>query len=136
MLHDLDSHNGVFVNGLKVRSSPLRVGDKVYFGNVCAHVEAAEFDSRTPVLSESTLMQQSELGVTSRDPSVRSFQTLCQATDLLLTESDEVFFNEVIRGVLELCDAAVSAIFRPQPHTMQPTHIAFAPRRHGAKCRF
>ncbi len=34
IVKDLDSHNGVFINGLKVHSASLRDGDSIQIGNV------------------------------------------------------------------------------------------------------
>lgn len=127
MVHDLDSHNGVFVNGKKVRSGPAGPGDKIYFGNVCAHVTEVESDRPLPSLTESSLMQRAASDADPNGPSAKAFRTLCAVTDLLLTESDEVFFNEVMRHLNDLCGAGVCAIFRPRGDKLDPIHVAFGP---------
>lgn len=127
MVHDLDSHNGVFVNGKKVRSGPAIAGDKIYFGNICAHVSEIESDRALPSLTESSLMQQGSTDAESDGPSAKAFQTLCAVTDLLLTESDEVFFNEVMRHMIDLCAGGICAIFRPRKDNFDPVHVAFGP---------
>ena len=46
-LHDLDSTNGTFVNGRRIRDAHrLRAGDVVQFGNTIWHVVPAEGDGR------------------------------------------------------------------------------------------
>lgn len=108
-VHDLDSHNGVFLNGKKVRSTPLAPGDLVYFGDVCCALEADdgaapgalyEADiNRSSLVSDASSMNETD------DPAVRSLATLIQATDLLLGAADDAFFGDV----LELCRALVHA---------------------------
>jgi transcriptional regulator of acetoin/glycerol metabolism len=44
LIRDLDSKNGVFVNGRKVREAPLRIGDVVRLGAFIAVVEATTLD--------------------------------------------------------------------------------------------
>ncbi|MEW5855303.1 MAG: adenylate/guanylate cyclase domain-containing protein [Myxococcota bacterium] len=38
-VYDLDSHNGVFVNGEKIRSRAVNLGDKIYVGGFCLTLE-------------------------------------------------------------------------------------------------
>lgn len=44
LIRDLDSKNGVFINGKKVREAPLRIGDVVRLGDWLAVVEATTLD--------------------------------------------------------------------------------------------
>ncbi|MFZ9887099.1 MAG: FHA domain-containing protein [Myxococcota bacterium] len=53
-LHDLDSHNGVFVNGKKVRTRTLLPGDLVYFADICCAVEADD-DEKGEVVAAAVL---------------------------------------------------------------------------------
>lgn len=110
-VHDLDSHNGIFLNGKKVRSTPLAPGDLVYFGDVCCALEEDEGAPDTTGtlydadINRSSLVHDAASLRETDDPAVRSLATLIQATDLLLGAADDAFFGEV----LELCRALVSA---------------------------
>ncbi|HEX6272351.1 MAG TPA: sigma 54-interacting transcriptional regulator [Polyangiaceae bacterium] len=44
VIRDLESKNGVFVNGVRVRESPLRAGDVLRLGDACAVVENVAAD--------------------------------------------------------------------------------------------
>ncbi len=110
-VHDLDSHNGVFLNGKKVRSTPLAPGDLVYFGDVCCALEEDD-GAALPMgalyeadINRSNLVSDASSLSETDDPAVRSLATLIQATDLLLGAADDAFFGDV----LELCRALVHA---------------------------
>src|SRR5262249_11028703 len=47
-VHDLDSHNGIFLNGKKVRSTAVNLGDLLYVADVCIELKRSpDFDDAT-----------------------------------------------------------------------------------------
>lgn len=106
-VHDLDSHNGVFIAGKKVRSAPVTAGQLLYFADVCCTLEPAgegEFDLDSS-LNRSHLVS-AAMGTHEDDsPAVNNLATLYRATDLLLQADDDTFFIEVV----SLCQALTEA---------------------------
>ncbi len=89
-VHDLDSHNGVFLNGKKVRSNPVQLGDRLYFADCCLRVDPLSGpDVENLSLDESNLERRPMSG--EADPgdsqATQNLAALIKATDLL-TEPD------------------------------------------------
>ncbi len=112
MVHDLDSHNGVFLNGKKIRSSAVRPGDLLYVGDVCIELRksadgfAHAGSSRVELNSEIT---------GEEDPAARSLATLTRAVALATQHDDGVFFADITETCRELTEATLAAFVRSTP---------------------
>jgi predicted nucleic acid-binding Zn-ribbon protein len=115
-VHDLDSHNGVFLNGKKVRSTPVKEGDFLYFADICCKVEPADEASDAfsveSSMNKSNLVSQVLQGEEADDPAVRNLATLIQATDLLLSSDDEAFYPEMLSRCRDLTEATLAVLVR------------------------
>ncbi|MCP4498626.1 MAG: FHA domain-containing protein [Deltaproteobacteria bacterium] len=125
-IHDLDSHNGIFINGTKVRSSELTPGDQLYFANVCFKVEEIDFvkdgfhntKARDSILDDNLDQGTAERGLAA----------LVRTADLMSIDDDEIFFNEVMRLLTEMSNAQFSALMRMLPgEGLQKSVTARAP---------
>lgn len=117
-LHDLDSHNGVFRNGIKIRSEKLNPGDAVYFGDVCVKVEEISDEemyswlnlesglSRSDALSEVL----SDVQKKPDDPALQSLSVLLRAIDGMLQGNQEEFLDTMLHLCLERTGAPVGVI--------------------------
>jgi class 3 adenylate cyclase len=118
-VHDLDSHNGVFLNGKKVRSTPVQQGDLVYFADICCTLEPDDGppspDSFQKGVNESSLVVDAAKRSRSDDPAVRNLGALIRATDLVLGADEEAFYSEVVQLCRELTDSDVAVLVRRQP---------------------
>jgi hypothetical protein len=113
-VHDLDSHNGVFLNGKKVRSTPVKVGDVLYFADICVSVEQ-EQSELTPFEIDSSFEKSNllnEAQATGDDPAGRNLAALMRVTDLLLSEGDEQFFVDAIKACQTLTEAALAVFVK------------------------
>src|SRR5688572_14589974 len=79
-VHDLDSHNGVFLNGKKVRSANVNVGDLLYVADVCIEVrrspDVAAFTPGNTTIAHSDITGE-------EDPDARSVAALTRVSDEL-----------------------------------------------------
>lgn|GEM_PF-2398134 len=125
-VHDLDSHNGIFINGKKVRSAPLSPGDKVYFANVCVAVEEVPFVEED-FLSANTRDSMLDVDL-DEGTAERGLATLMRTTELMSVDDDEIFFNEVMRLLTEMTSAQFTALMRMLPgEGLQESVVAWAP---------
>ena len=88
-VHDLDSHNGIFVNGKKVRSERLRIGDKLYLADAWVLVEEATDveDVNAASFNENSLVRD-VLDPRPTDPALQAMNVIYRATRLLTAPRD------------------------------------------------
>lgn len=113
-VHDLDSHNGVFLNGKKVRSTPVSVGDVLYFADVCVSVETEE-SGDAPFAIDSSFTKSNlvnEALATGEDPASRNLAALLRVTDALVGEGDEQFFVDALTACQMLTEATVAVFVK------------------------
>ncbi len=107
-VHDLDSHNGVFLNGKKVRSTPVAPGDLLYIGDVCVELrrsgDSAAYDggSLTAVVHDDISDED--------DPRARGFAALLRVSELCSLGGEESWSREVLQICRELVDATVAVL--------------------------
>jgi len=116
-VHDLDSHNGVFLNGKKVRSTPVKTGDVLYFADVCVSVEpesssSSAFDVDSAFI-KSNLVQGATAG--GDDPAARNLAALLRVTDGLIGNGDEAFFVEALSAAQSLTQATLAVFVKQKP---------------------
>ncbi len=104
--HDLDSHNGIFLNGAKVRSTPVAVGDLLYVGDVCVELQrgiATPFDtgSQTAVLHTDISHEE--------DPRSRALAATLRVAHLCADGDDDAWASEAVQVCRELVEASVAA---------------------------
>ena len=108
VVHDLDSHNGVFLNGKKVRSASVQVGDLLYVADVCLQLrrscDVELFDSDS---GSDTRVKRSDITSEEEDYDARSLAALLRAGELL-AKGDAVG-EPVILQILELCRGLLDA---------------------------
>lgn len=117
-LHDLDSHNGVFRNGEKIRIEKIHAGDRIYFGNICLFVEEISDDEMYGWLNlESGLSVRDGLSEVLSDAKdtdgehrSNSLSVLLRAVSGILEGSLEEFMDTILNLSLELTDAQVGMI--------------------------
>jgi hypothetical protein len=137
VVHDLDSHNGVFVNGTKVRTATMRPGDRLYVADVCIALEDAPGGGTAepeafPATETARVQRQrdasSELGhVDEADPSVRSLATLLRATELMATADDDAFAVQVVEMCRELTTSTLAALVSHGPDGKLDAQIVLQP---------
>lgn len=110
VLYDLDSHNGVFVDGRKIRSAAIEPGQALYFADVCCTLEPVE-DANAAFALDTTIAQ---LGVietpldtqSDAEPMTgASWQLVRGALRDAALPRDEAY----CRALLELCMPALDA---------------------------
>ena len=105
-VHDLDSHNGVFLNGAKVRSSPVVHGDLLYIGDVCVEVERSAEKDASGGISQLSMVH-SDIA-DHGDPQARGCLALLRAVDVCSTGDDDRWLLEIIQICRELVEATVA----------------------------
>ncbi len=105
--HDLDSHNGIFLNGKKVRSAPVAVGDLLYVGDVCLKLERLNDPNMTLTDTGHSAMLGSEISEED-DPQARSLAVLMRVIALCADDSDG-WAMEAVQLCRELVEAVVAA---------------------------
>jgi class 3 adenylate cyclase/GAF domain-containing protein len=109
-VHDLDSHNGIFLNGKKVRSTPLNVGDLLYVADVCIEIrKSPDAEQFAPSSSSSRIVQHNEI-TGEEDPSARNLATLVRAAETLATAGDDQWATNAIELCRELTEANVAVL--------------------------
>lgn len=107
--HDLDSHNGVFLNGKKVRSTHVNFGDLLYVGDVCIELKRTDKDAFAAAATLARAQRHDE--ITGEDePTARSLAALVRATEIIGAGDDETYPVEVVEVCRELCEATVAAL--------------------------
>ena len=102
--HDLDSHNGIYLNGRKVRSTPVTPGDLLYIGDMCVELRRAD-DGLSVADSQSDLIHDLS---DEEDPSARSLAALVRVTELC-AEGREGWAPETLHICRELVEAGIAA---------------------------
>lgn len=115
-IHDLDSHNGVFIDGQKVRSAPVAEGQKLYIADVCCVLQADETSDGSfeldVDLNQSDIITAAFGDARGDPPAVRNLATLYRCTDLLLTADDADFRHEVMAALQALTEASVAVLVK------------------------
>lgn len=106
-VHDLDSHNGIFLNGKKVRSTPVAPGDLLYIGDVCVELRRNEhnpLDGRSPPTAVHRDISDED------DSRARCLAALQRTADLAAGQSgdDTAWLNELVQVMRELVEANVA----------------------------
>ncbi len=107
-VHDLDSHNGIFLNGKKVRSTPVNVGDLLYVADICIELKKSP-DADQFAHQPSRIASHDEI-TGEEDPAVRSLATLLRATELISGDDDEAWPVQAIELCRELTEATVAVL--------------------------
>lgn len=107
--HDLDSHNGMFLNGKKVRSTPVTIGDLLYVGDVCIELRRTDKDAFAAAATQARAQRHEE--ITGEDePIARNLAALVRATEIIGGADDEAYPIEVMEVCRELCEASIAAL--------------------------
>ena len=104
--HDLDSHNGIFLNGTKVRSTPVTIGDLLYVGDICVELQrggVTPFDTGSHTAVVHTEISDEE------DPRSRSLAATLRVAHLVADGDDEAWAPETVQICRELVEASVAA---------------------------
>ncbi len=110
--HDLDSHNGIFVNGKKVRSAPVAPGDRLYVGDVCLELRQITDHTGDQQDANRTVIHK-ELSE-EEDPSIRSLAALVRST-ALCTGTVDAWVPEILQICRLLVDGTIAAFIEVQP---------------------
>lgn len=102
--HDLDSHNGIYLNGRKVRSTPVTPGDLLYIGDMCVELRRAN-DGHAVADSQSDLIH---VLSDEEDPSARSLAALVRVTEVC-AEGSEGWVPDTMHICRELVEAGIAA---------------------------
>jgi class 3 adenylate cyclase len=108
--HDLDSHNGVFVNGKKVRNAPVGPGDLLYVGDVCLRLERDERDDA----DGPALITLTNDDLVDDEPAVRSLAAVQRAIAHCADLGDTAWSRKVVQLCAELVEAAVAVLVEIQ----------------------
>lgn len=125
--HDLDSHNGLFLNGKKVRSTPLSIGDLLYVADVCVELKRTDKDAFAAAATQARAQRHEE--ITGEDePSARSLAALVRATEVLNAADDESYPVELMEVCRELCEATVAALVLQSDRGALETPVVLQPQ--------
>ncbi len=136
--HDLDSHNGLFLNGKKVRSAPVKLGDLLYVGDVCVELQSASAATLgdSAIIRDDTRIAHADIS-DEEDPNARSLAALSRIA-LVVSGSDDDgngWATEVVQLCRELVDATVAAFIEQDADGDLDAPIVLAPQdgdRRGA----
>ena len=110
-VHDLDSHNGVFLNGKKVRSTPVSPGDLVYIGDVCVELQRS---TTTEPFARSATARLDRTDATDlsadNDPATRGLAALLRGSSITATSHDESWRAELVEVCRELTESSVAVL--------------------------
>lgn len=124
-VHDLDSHNGIFVNGRKVRSATLEAGDLLYVADVCVQVRMES----GPVSASAPALVPSEPLSAEDDHGERNLAALVRATELVTT-CPAGWIDSMAELLRELTEADVVAwLHQGADGTFDAVALARAPGR-------
>ncbi|MDP2345424.1 MAG: FHA domain-containing protein [Deltaproteobacteria bacterium] len=107
-VHDLDSHNGIFLNGKKVRSTPVSPGDLLYIGDVCVELQLGG-DRDGYDGGSSTAVVHNDIS-DEDDPRARGFAALVRMAEICAMGSDESWAPDAIQICRELVEATVGVL--------------------------
>jgi class 3 adenylate cyclase/predicted nucleic acid-binding Zn-ribbon protein len=125
-VHDLDSHNGVFLNGKKVRSTALSVGDLLYVGDVCVELKPSE-DSGGFSRSSSSRVTKHEEITGEEEPGARNLATLLRASEVVAVADDETWATSAMDLCRELTEATVGVLIWKTIDGMLETPVVLQP---------
>jgi hypothetical protein len=123
--HDLDSHNGMFLNGKKVRSAPVRVGDLLYVGDICLKLERANDPNMTLADTGQTAIQNSDIS-DEADPPARALAALMRVVAVCGDDNDG-WAMEAIQLCRELVEAIIAAFIEVDEDGELDTPIILQP---------
>jgi class 3 adenylate cyclase len=105
--HDLDSHNGIFLNGTRVRSTPVNVGDRLYIGDVCVQLQrgTSSFDGT----GHNTAVVRNEL-TGDDEPHARALAATLRVAHLSVDGADESWAIDAVQTCRDLVDGTVAAL--------------------------
>lgn len=115
VIHDLDSHNGVFLDGTKIRSADVSLGQRLYIADICCVLEPYDGDPEHLQLEEAIdalklrpLPLRTEVELAS---SARPAHALMRVLELLCGSEDEAFFAGVAEAVRAVTKAETIRIW-------------------------
>lgn len=115
-VHDLDSQNGIFVNGEKIRSAAVQPGDHIYLADTCFRVEATDAQEAADAFAvDSSVTRVDRLsavlrGDRSRDEEVRNLSALLDATDHAGSDGPGSVIANLLGVCHELTEAELAAV--------------------------
>lgn len=125
-VHDLDSHNGIFLNGKKVRSTPVAPGDLLYIGDVCVELQRTKDVGGSFDAGSHTAVVHNDIS-DEDDPRARSLATLLRVSDLCGTGDDESWAVETIQLARELVEANVAVLIEVHSDGELETAVVLQP---------
>lgn len=131
--HDLDSHNGLFLNGKKVRSTPLSIGDLLYVADVCVELKRTDKEAFAAAATQARAQRHDE--ITGEDePTARSLAALVRATEIAAAADEESYPIELMEVCRELCEATVAVLVLQSERGTLETPVVLQPQgaRKGA----
>ncbi|MBI5496615.1 MAG: FHA domain-containing protein [Deltaproteobacteria bacterium] len=128
VVHDLDSNNGTFVNGEKVRTRPLTAGDTVYVGGFKLVLESAETRPEEAIDQSLEQLRVSDLTLGAldaarrgeavafrgKDPAARQLALMARASDLL-TRPGHAQVQDLLRLIRDVTDGDLVALLTAAP---------------------
>ena len=137
-VHDLDSHNGIFLNGKKVRSTPVHSGDLLYVGDVCLAIRPARagdapIDDVEGLNKSDLLVRAQRSGELSAegDPAVRNLAALVRATDLLLGADEHEFRAKIVEICRDLTEATIAVFLERRADGVLEAPVVLQPAPSG-----
>jgi len=121
--HDLDSHNGIFLNGKKVRSAPVAPGDRLYIGDVCLELQRVS-DHVVDTGPDSTAIHRDISD--EDDPRARSLAALMRIAGVC-AGADDGWAAETIQICRELVEAVVAAFVEVHDYGELDTPVILQP---------
>lgn len=127
-VHDLDSHNGIFLNGKKVRSSAMNAGDLLYVADVCIELTRSadpSFTSGSPASGASSGVHGEIAG--EEDSNARSLATLLRASALAGILDDDAWNIQAMELCRELTEATVAVLVWQSPDGLLEAPVVLQP---------
>ena len=107
-VHDLDSHNGIFLNGKKVRSTPVSPGDLLYIGDVCVELQRSSEDNGYDGGSHTAVVHNDISD--EDDPRARGFAALLRIAEICAMGSEDDWAPDAIHICRELVEATIAVL--------------------------
>lgn len=133
-VHDLDSHNGVFLNGKKIRSSPLNVGDLLYVADICIEIQQSP-DSELFGATPSTMLRREDLSEED-DSSERCLAILHRAHELALSTDHVAWGAQSMELCRELTEATVAVLAWQSSDGILDTPVALHQEKGAVRVRW
>lgn len=106
--HDLDSHNGLFLNGTRVRSTPVNVGDRLYIGDVCVQLQRGSTSSFDGTGHNTAVVRNELTG--DDEPHARALAATLRVAHLCVDGADDNWAAEAVQTCRDLVDGTVAAL--------------------------